>query len=290
MALRTCLVCAREKFKKDGEDSWFLSDLSIVEVLTMDSERDQRGRNMLVLSDLLQRSEGGVNAWIFFKCLRALERHTMPKFALANNLWIGGIPSVLLALTIPEQLLIAQHYPRCYIFKLFPCEYDSHILLDQLYSAMAGNASLFEMNTQEVVEMVIGQCMPSPVMTLASVIAITFVGSAKLLVDWLKKMFRVRQNIIYDALKWLHNNNSIYGDIVINPIQVNDFPEDDIPDELLVVIQPENDDNIATRECESYLVNEEEAVTIMNDVNVSNGINEGWLCFGPPFFCSLNAS
>ena len=202
----------------------------------MDSERDQRGGNVLVLSDLLRRSEGGVNAWICFKCLRALEHRTMPKFALANNLWIGGIPSVLLVLTIPEQLLIAQHYPRCYIFKLFPHKYDSHILLDQLYSAMAGNASLFEMNTQEVVEMVIGQCMPSPVMTLASVIAITFVGSAKLLVDWLKKMFRVRQNIIYDALKWLHNNNPIYGDIVINPIQVNDLPEDDIPDELLAVI------------------------------------------------------
>ena len=52
---------------------------------------------------------------------------------------------------------------------------------------MAGNVSLFEMNMQEVVEMVAGQHMPSPVTTLASVIAITFLGSAKLPVDWLKK-------------------------------------------------------------------------------------------------------
>ena len=192
LALRVCPVCVREKFKKDGEDSWLLSDPSIVEVLTVDFERDWRGGNVLVLSDLLWRSEGGVNAWICFECLRALERHMMPKFALANNLWIGNIPSILSALTIPEQLLIARHYPRCYIFKLFPRDYDSHISPDQLYSVMAGNASLFEMNTQEVVEMVVGQRMPSPVTTLASVIAITFVGSAKLPADWLKKTFRVR--------------------------------------------------------------------------------------------------
>ena len=66
---------------------------------------------MLVLLDLLWRSEGGVNAWICFECLQALERHMMPKFALANNLWIGNTPSILSALTIPEQLLIARHYP-----------------------------------------------------------------------------------------------------------------------------------------------------------------------------------
>ena len=88
-------------------------------------------------------------------------------------------------------------------------------------------------------------------------------------------------------MKWLHDNNPIYGDIVIDPVWVNDLPEDDIPDELLVVIQQENDDDIATRERESYLVNEEEAVTVMNDVNVNDGINEGWFRFGPLFFCSL---
>ena len=126
--------------------------------------------------------------------------------------------------------------------------------------------------------MVVGQCMPSPMTTLASVIAITFVGSTKLPADWLKKTFHVRQNIVYDALKWLHENNPIYGDIVIDPVQVNDLPEDDIPDELLAVIQRENDDDVASREHESYLVNEEEAV--------NDGMNDGWFCFVPLFdFC-----
>ena len=47
-----------------------------------------------------------------FDCVRALEQHMLPKFALANNLWIGNVPPELMGLTIPEQLLIARHYPH----------------------------------------------------------------------------------------------------------------------------------------------------------------------------------
>ena len=92
-----------------------------------------------------------------FECIHPLERHTLPKLSLANNLWIGDIPSVLTGLTIPKQLLIAQHSPHCYIFKLFPRDVDAHVPLNQLYSGMAGNTSLFELNMQEVVEMLKGQ-------------------------------------------------------------------------------------------------------------------------------------
>ena len=64
-----------------------------------------------------------------------------------------------------------------------------HLPIDQLHMAIAGNASLFELNTQEVVEMLEGQYMPLSVMMLASIIVIMFVGSKKLPVDWLRKMF-----------------------------------------------------------------------------------------------------
>ena len=40
--------------------------------------------------------------------------------------------------------------------------------------------SLFKLNTQEVVEMLNGQWMPSPVQSLTSVIAITFVKQSKI--------------------------------------------------------------------------------------------------------------
>jgi hypothetical protein len=48
---------------------------------------------------------------------------------------------------------------------------------------MAGNASLFELNTQEAVEMLRGQKMPSSMASLTSIIAITFIGKKQLPMD-----------------------------------------------------------------------------------------------------------
>ena len=122
---------------------------------------------------------------------------------------------------------------------------------------MAGNTILFELNTQEVVEMLNGQCMPSPVQTLASVIVITFVSKKKLPMDWLKKTFRVRRDVVYNALLWLKNNNSIYADIKIDQCRLSELPEDDIPDELLAVIHQEEDETLADKERESYIVEDD---------------------------------
>ena len=183
LTLHICPVCARERLAREGEESLLLSNLSIVELLmmTFNYEHGQSRAYMPILRHLLRDETGTVICWMCFDCLKALEGHTLPKLSLANNLWIGDVPPELLGLTVPEQLLIARHYPRCYIFKLFPRDIDAHISMDQLYSGMAGNASLFDLNTQEVVEMLEGQRMPSPVATLASVIAITFVSNRNLL-------------------------------------------------------------------------------------------------------------
>ena len=143
---------------REGERTMMLSDSSIVEVLTGSTGEFAGNRGeRIILRDLLEIDEGGVSCWMCFDCVRALEQHMLPKFALANNLWIGNVPSELMGLMIPEQLLIARHYPRCYIFKLFPRDIDTHVLIDQLYSGMAGNANLFKLNTQEVVEMLNGR-------------------------------------------------------------------------------------------------------------------------------------
>ena len=237
-----------------------LSEESVLEVLTSTSSNNRTRGEVMVLQHLLERNEAGVGCWMCFECIRPFERRTLPKLSLANNLWIGETPSVLTGLTIPEQLLIARHYPRCYIFKLYPRDVDSHIPLDQLYTGMAGNASLFELNTQEVVEMIKGQRMPSSVQSLASIIAITYVGSKFLPKDWLKKTFRVRREVVYEALVWLQSHNPIYADIKIDENRMRELPEDDVPDELLTIIRQEKDDELVEREKESYLLADDERV------------------------------
>jgi hypothetical protein len=248
-----------------------LSDETVQEVLTTATNNGRNEEEKVILRHLLEINEGGVNCWMCFECVRALERRTLPKLSFANNLWIGDIPHELTGLTIPEQLLIARHYPRCYMFKLFPRDVNTHLSLDQLHMGMAGNATLFELNTQEVIEMLEGQRMPSPVRTLASVVAITFVGSRKLPVDWLKKTFRVRRQVVFDALSWLQRHNPIYADIIIDRSRLDDLPEDDVPEELLTIVRHEEDDVLAEKERESYV---RESMGIEND---DDGVREnGW--------------
>jgi hypothetical protein len=95
--------------------------------------------------------------------------------------------------------------------------------------------------------------MPSPVASLASIIAIMFVGSKKLPVDWLKNTFRVRRRVVYEALLWLRIHNPIYADISIDNNRLDELPEDDVPGELLTVVRHEEDEELAERERESYL-------------------------------------
>jgi hypothetical protein len=262
LSLKVCVVCARERFANEGEQSNLLSNPSVVHVLcgvkkTVNGGEDDEV-DKAVMRELLDVDEGGVFGWLCFDCERALKRETIPRLSLANNLWIGDVPQELSMLTIPEQLVIARHYPRCYIFKLFPRDVDIHLPLDQLYSGMAGNACVFELNTDEVVEMVTGQRMPSSCRVLASVIAITFVSSRRLPTDWLKKTFRVRRIVVHDALIWLKKNNPIYSDIRIDERRLAELPNDDVPDELLAIIRQEEDDDLAEREQESYLKGEVE--------------------------------
>lgn len=192
LRFQICPVCAQEKLACEGDRTSLLSDPSMKALLVDPRSTGHDRSNMLILDNFVERQGEHVNCWMCLDCKRALERSMLPKFSLANNLFIGEIPYQLRGLTIPEQLLIARHYPRCYIFKLYPRDYDGRLPSNQMYNRMAGNASLFELNTQEIVKMLRGQKLPSPVASLASIVAMTFIGSKQLPMDWVKKTFRVR--------------------------------------------------------------------------------------------------
>ena len=95
--------------------------------------------------------------------------------------------------------------------------------------------------------------MPTSVTILASIIAITFVSSKRLPVDWLTKMFRVRHHVVFEALRWLQIHNPIYADIQIDERQLMELPDDDMPEQLLAVVHQEEDDEMAEKEQESYV-------------------------------------
>ncbi|KAG1859029.1 hypothetical protein DFJ58DRAFT_715769 [Suillus subalutaceus] len=124
---------------------------------------------------------------------------------------------------------------------------------------MAGNATLYDMNTDDVAKMIGGQFLPQPVDTLASIIGITYIGKQDLPKDWLKSTFCVRRAVVFNALVWLKANNPLYADIQISEDLLARLPEDEVPEEIISIIRHEASDDVAMRESEGYVPSEQVA-------------------------------
>jgi len=207
----------------------------------------------LLLKQFINGNGSDAMAWVCDECHRALFSKTIPKFALANNLWIGNTPHELAMLTLPEQLLVARHYVRCYVVKLYPRS-GYATKPEHLQRGISGNVTLYDMNTDAVVRMLEGQLLPQPATELASVLGVTYIGTRKLPKTWLKSTFRVRRRVVYEALMWLKEYNHIYHDVVICPERLSKLPEDDIPLEILGVVRHEANDEIVEKEREGYVI------------------------------------
>ena len=97
---------------------------------------------------------------------------------------------------------------------------------------MAGNVTLYEVNTNAVGGMLEGQLLPQPIETLSNIIAITFIGTRRLPSNWMARTFKVRRSMVHQALQWLQANNELYRDIIISPAQLAGLPEDNVPAEV----------------------------------------------------------
>lgn len=274
LAMNVCVVCAREMMAFEGEfqvrckmiDVDLILNKCIGEKLFILSVPNIKQRlrpaivhpsydlweGMLLAKHGIEGDGASAVAWVCNECSRALTNNSMPKHALANNLWIGDVPHELAILTLPEQLLVSRYFPRCYVFKLYPKDHHASNP-NHLQRGMTGNVSLYNMNTDAVVMMLEGQLLPHPAVSLASVIAVTYVGTKKLPKTWLKSTFRVRRRIVYEALMWLKCHNEIYKDIAISDEHLSGLPEDDVPMEILSIVRHETDVGLVQKESAGYV-------------------------------------
>jgi hypothetical protein len=127
------------------------------------------------------------------------------------------VPWQLQVLTFPEQLLIALLYPRVFMFKLFPKKIGGVRDASTLQHGMRGNVSTYDMPQEGVSSMLQGKLMPCMPTILASIISITFIGLGDLPRHWMYSTFRVRCQVVFEALQWLKKNNpKYYGDVKIS--------------------------------------------------------------------------
>ena len=261
LELVVCAVCAREQGRQpDKVSSMALEEIPSPSRLTPSQPHQQHTLfdGMLLQPEGITRQGERLVINICGECLRDLQKatHLPPKFSLANNLWIGAVPAELGCLTFPEQLLIAHLYPRVYVFKLFLKSGGGPT--DGMQRGMRGNMSTYELNVDAMTAMVEGKLMPRPPTILSSLIAVTYIGVGNISKKWLHSTFRVRRHHVARALRWLQEHNpKYYGDITISGTQLDQLPEDDIPDEILGLIRQSNDAGLVDQESSGYVRTED---------------------------------
>ncbi|KAK7055633.1 hypothetical protein R3P38DRAFT_2848150, partial [Favolaschia claudopus] len=174
-------------------------------------------------------------------------------------------------LTFPEQLLIALLYPRVYVFKLHPlCPGKKDP--STLQRGLRGTVSTYDLDSDGIASMLAGDLMPRPPAVLASVISVTYIGLGELPKNWLRSTFRVRRKVVFDALRWLKENNpKYYGDIRIDMTRVAALPEDDVPLEITSIVRQSTDTGIVDQESDGYTVDHNLAADAATSSNQMNG-------------------
>jgi hypothetical protein len=194
------------------------------------------------------------------ECEKQLKNDKLPKFALANGMWVGEVPPELSNLTLPERMLIAKYFPAAYIVKLYPkAKGSGGWKRSQLHSGLRGNVSTYILDPKQVASMVEGPVMPPPAMILPATIGITFIGPKGLPESTMPGMFRVRRERIRKALLWLKENNPLYADIVISEARLEQLPINGIPEELTRTAKFSEDIDAVRAEHASYVPDQEDS-------------------------------
>lgn len=227
---RVCMVCAREVGVEEAVDK-FVHQIPNNELLVPINKHPAHECTLgLLLHPMaISTTTLGPEGAVCHKCISNLEKGHLPRLALANDMWIGGIPLELVVLTLPEQILIARHFPSAHIVKLYPQKKGAR----SGNCALCGNVSTYRLNTDEIAEMVQGEMMPNPACVLASTIGVTIIGPKNVSKKTMPDFLWVRRNNVRRALVWLKANNPLYSDIVISEDRLAEILEFSVPEVIL---------------------------------------------------------
>ncbi|CAK5270215.1 unnamed protein product [Mycena citricolor] len=151
VATMVCAVCGREIDINDKEEATprrlqTLPNPHCLAPASPHPAHDLYHGMLLDPAGVLQRGEEAfVHVCAHCYCSLVANDNRPPKFALANNLWLGPVPWQLQKLTFPEQLLIALVYPRVFVFKLHPRVGGRDPT--KLQRGMRGTVSSYELDT-----------------------------------------------------------------------------------------------------------------------------------------------
>jgi hypothetical protein len=260
LARETCMSCARTVWRRETTEYKVTQIPNPEQLYPFDVHHAHTlTRGMLLHNKVLRNGPQGQKGSLCHDCLRDLKSHKRPKFSLANGMWVGEVPSELSALTLPEKILVARYYPAAYVVKLFPKVKGARQWNPAgLNSGVQGNVSTYRLNTTDIVDMVDSNVMPPPARILAAVIAVTIIGPKGFPEKTMPEFLRVRRSRVREALIWLKANNPLYVNIEICEDILNQFPDDEVPIEILETAKYSDDITQLERERAGYVVEDDD--------------------------------
>jgi hypothetical protein len=255
LACATCVVCAREVVQTDAEVKFI--DAIPNQYLLHPSKphaAHQLTNGMLLHPSAIITSTRGQQGYVCKECMTKLKKGHLPKLALANSMWIGDIPFELSVLTLPERVLIAQHFPAVHIVKLFPQTKGAR----STNCALRGNVLTYRLDTDKIASMVEGNIMPNPSQVIASTIRVTIIGPKNIRERTMPGFLWVRRSRICAALVWLKANNPLYAEIIISDERLEMLTENGVPEEISAAMRHSGNIEELEREREGYVPEDDE--------------------------------
>ena len=144
-------------------------------------------------------------------CRASIRNSKIPKYALAQGLWIGQVPEQLSSLRFVERMLVARvRQSSC-------C-----VRIASGMRKMKANVIAFQSPIPKVYNI-----LPPPKDEIQEVLAIMFTGPSKPTTsDYKRTPFLVRRNHVKKALEWLQLNHIDYEDIIISDMHLQEYNED----------------------------------------------------------------
>jgi hypothetical protein len=177
-------------------------DINLNPLMVLGVTRLERKSNLDEIKDIPGPVMDSDCKHICKKCLSYLQKNKMPPMSLANGMWLGKIPHVLLHLNYIEKLLVARvRHNRCIIRVKSSGRYK-----------MRANAIVFDNPTPEIYNV-----LPRPIEELEEVLAVMFTGPCRPTKEDLKRTpLLVRRNVVAKALHWLVLNHCDYANVEIS--------------------------------------------------------------------------
>ena len=143
-------------------------------------------------------------------CFNCISKLKPPKFGAANSVnttFCQSFPEELKDLTLAEEAFIAKAHPVVSILKLKPSKTSASVS----YQRIRGHAVVLPQNPGPLLDI-----LPSSNLVLHDILRIVWAGDRPHTTTDIRLFAKVKRAKVFSALRWLQQNNTLYGHIVIN--------------------------------------------------------------------------